>query len=69
MAWHVTAQVQRSVIGPSGQIVPSVEVHFLTDDGTAGTVTVPKSAFNAETVKERIDSYVAHLDAVGGLSG
>lgn len=69
MAWHVTAQRETSTIGPSGQVTPSVEVHFLTDAGVAGKVTVPKTAFSAETVKERIDGYVAHLDAVGDLSG
>lgn len=67
--WHVTGQVQRQVMGPSGQFVPSIEVHFQTADGTAGSVTIPKAAYNVDAVKERIESYVAHLDAVAGLSG
>lgn len=69
MGWHVTAQIQKNTIGPSGQITPSVEVHFQTDDGTTGSVTVPKSTFSAEAVKERIDSYVGHLAAVADLTG
>lgn len=69
MGWHVTGQVQRQVMGPSGQFVPSIEVHFQTDDGTTGSVTIPKAAFNVDTAKERIDAYVAHLSDVADLRG
>lgn len=67
--WHVTGQVQRQVMGPSGQFVPSIEVHFQTANGTAGSVTVPKAQYTSELVRERIESYVAHLDAVADLTG
>lgn len=67
--WHVTGQVERQVMGPSGQFVPSIDVHFQTSTGVAGTITVPKQQYNVDNVKERIDAYVAHLDAVSDLSG
>lgn len=68
-AWRVTNQVERKAIGPSGGFSDVVEVHFVTDNGTAGTVTVPKSVYNADEVKKRIDDYVSHIGAVEGLTG
>lgn len=65
--WHVTGQLERTQMGPSGQFTPAVEVHFVLDNGTAGSVVVPRSAYNADAVKERIDAYAAHLDAVASL--
>lgn len=67
--WHVTGQVQTKQMNTAGQFTPAVEVHFVLDDGTTGTVTVPKNVYNADTVKERIDAYVAHLSAVADLTG
>lgn len=69
MTWHVTGQVQRMVMGPSGQFVPSIEVHFALDNGTVASVTVPSNVYSAEEVKKRIDSKVEHLSAVADLSG
>jgi len=69
MGWHVTGQVETKQMTQSGRFIPAIEVHFVTDDGTDGTVTVPKSAYSAATVKERIDTYVGHLSDVADLTG
>lgn len=69
VGWHVTNQVERQAMSPSGGFVPSVDVQFVTDNGTSGTVTVPKSAFTADEVKRRIDAYVEHIANVENLSG
>lgn len=67
--WHVTGQVQTKTMSQSGAFVPSVEVHFTLDDGTTGSVTIPKNVYNADTARERIQSYVDHLTAVADLTG
>lgn len=67
--WRVTNQVERKVLGPSGGIGEVVEVQFVTENGTTGTVNVPKSVYNVDEVKRRIDEYVSHIGAVEGLTG
>jgi hypothetical protein len=67
--WRVTGQVERQMMGPSGQFTPSIEVHFVTDAGTTGSVTVPKTVYNGDEVKRRIEAYVAHIGAVENLTG
>lgn len=68
-SWHVTAQIPRSVQAPSGQFVPSVEVHFMLADGTTNSITIPKSQYSVAAVNERIQALVDHLSAVADLSG
>lgn len=67
--WHVTAQIPRQVMSPSGQFVPSVEVHFQLADGTTNSVTIPKNQYSDDVARERIQSFVDHLSAVADLTG
>lgn len=69
MAWHVTNQIEQNRIGPSGQPTPTVIVYFQLDNGTQGSVAIPKATYNVDTARERIEDYVAHLSAVADLTG
>jgi hypothetical protein len=70
--WHITSQRQDTIISETGPGFDTVwEVNFTVDSGpatgTRGTVRVPVSQYNAETVKATIEAQVYHLDAVANL--
>ena len=69
-SWKVTAQRETMALDPfTQQFARMVEVTFVTGDGTVGKVTVPVDQYNADTVREKIDAYVEHIDAVANLEG
>lgn len=67
--WKVTAQQETTEIDANGQLVPVVSVGFTTGAGNSGTVIVPKSQYNVDTVRAAIMGRAQILDAVSGLTG
>lgn len=72
--WHVVEGGQRLTqqISPTGNgFVDIWEVSYMIDSGPAagneGTVRIPASQFNAETVKATINAIVTHQHAVASL--
>jgi hypothetical protein len=67
-AWSVTTQSEGMGIGANGLATRGVTVGFTTPDGTAGSVFVPESQYNADNVRALIVARVATLEAVKGLA-
>lgn len=65
--WSVTAQRQTTDLSPDGRFVDVIEVTFLTDGGTAGTVRVPERQYSPERVRELIQQRVDTITAVESL--
>ena len=70
--WRIVNQRQDTIIsevGPGFQTVWEVtyEVTSGPGTGTRGTIHVPVSQYNADTVKKAIDAAVYHVDQVAGL--
>jgi hypothetical protein len=65
--WHVTRQVQRSVLQPGGGFGDVITVYFDTPHGYSGSVDVPLAMFTADEVRKRVDARVAVLDEVHNL--
>lgn len=67
--WRVVGQRQSTDLLADGSIGQVVEVTFTLADGTNGRVKIPLVGFNADRVREAIDTYADHLDAVSRLEG
>jgi len=67
--WTVIAQVPRSQVNSTGQLVKGMEVSFTSGGGVSGSVWVPLTDYNVETVRALIAHQVATFDAVGHLTG
>lgn len=70
--WHVTGQVQDTVISDTGPGFTTVwKVSYRVDSGpakgTQGIVNIPVDEFNKDTVRQAIEAAVYHLDQVAGL--
>lgn len=68
-AWTVTSQVERTVIGASGQPVDVVQVTYRLPDGTAGTVQVPAAGYSVDTVRAAITAAAQVRADVANLTG
>lgn len=66
--WKVTAQQETSEIDANGQLVPVISVGFVTGRGVAGTVTIPKSQYNVDTVRDAIMERAQTLDSIAQLT-
>ena len=64
--YKVTSQRQRTVL-QGDQFVPSMEVSFVTTDGTPGSVNIPLGQFGADAVKQAIEARVKDIKAVSEL--
>lgn len=70
MGWHIVSQAQVSGLDSTGHYVQGVNVTFTLDgNGQTGTVFVPLSSYNADTVKQRVDEFAQHLINVANLRG
>jgi hypothetical protein len=67
--WQVTGQTETTQITPGGQPVRGVNVFYTTGLGHQGSVFVPYSTYNADTVRRAVGQAAAQMDEVGQLSG
>lgn len=63
----VTGQRQTTVIDASGQITPVMAVTFKTEKGIVGTVDVPLSQYNIDSVRQAVGAKAATLDGIHGM--
>lgn len=55
-------------IGPNGQLIDEIDVHYTTGDGRhGGAIRTPLHGFSAETVSRHVDEAVNHLDTIRAL--
>lgn len=67
--WVVTGQFETMHAAPGGgAVVTGYQVNFTTGHGASGSVFVPMSRYNRDTVLAMISAKVAELDAVSTLS-
>jgi hypothetical protein len=68
--WRVTGQAPNQTdVSADGTVVEGTRVYFQMNSGTQGSVFVPQTSYNAESVKQRIIEAVSHLHAVNNLTG
>lgn len=67
-SWRVTSQTEQTQPNGLGQFVQGMMVAFITGNGVRGTVFVPDTQYNTDTVRQLISQKAAALDAVGSLS-
>lgn len=67
--WTVTGQTQATELADTGGFVSGVTVSFRTGNGVIGSVFVPDSIYNVDTVRQLVSQRAASLDAVHGLTG
>jgi len=66
--WRVTGQSETTDLGPTGQFVQGYRVTFALDDGTVGSVFVPKAGYSVTTVMAAIAPHADELAAVAALN-
>lgn len=67
--WTVTSQNETTAQDSTGNFVSGWTVYYQTQDGTAGSVFVPKALYTADNVRAKIAAAVAENIAVSQLSG
>jgi len=67
--WTVTSQNETTAQDQTGAFVPSWQVYYQTQDGTAGSITISKALYTADNVRAKIAAAVAENIAVSQLSG
>lgn len=68
-SWRITAQNQASEPNGMGQFVKGVNVAFVTDLGSGGSVFVPEAQYTVDNVKALVAAKAAEMDAVARLTG
>lgn len=68
-AWRVISQSETNRTDAAGHFVSGVLVYYTTANGVSGSVFIPDSQYNPDTVKARINERVAQHNVVGGLQG
>lgn len=68
-AWTVGSQQEATGQDSLGHYVPGVNVSFQTVSGMVGSVFVPNTQYNADTVRQMIAARVARMVAVRDLEG
>ena len=66
--WSVTSQIEQVQATPGGQLVDGYTVSFVTAQGHQGTVFIPRTSYNRDTVTREVDTQARLLDAVGALT-
>lgn len=67
--WTITYQRQKNALTGGGRFAQVMEIGFTVQpSGVDASIDVPLAQYNAENVKNLIDAYVAHIDAVHNLS-
>jgi len=68
--YKIESQVQAVGVGPDGRPVEGWKVgYFVESLGIHGSVFVPQSRFNANTVRALIADQIGHHEAIHKLSG
>ena len=67
--WRIVGQREANRQDEQGRYVAGVIITFQMADGTSGSVFVPQSQYNAENVKNLINTRAAVIESVTGLSG
>lgn len=67
--WKVISQQETSGQNDQGAYVHGVTVTFQTTKGVTGTVFVPDSVYNADTVRARVQARVDAMHDVHALQG
>ena len=70
--WMVTSQTQRDVLNPAGNGFDAVmDITFSVTSGpaqgTSGSVRIPVTQYDADTVRQAIDAQVSNLHEVAAL--
>lgn len=66
--WTVDSQTPRTKVNRANQVEDGFEVAFTTGQGHSGTVFVPESRYNRDTVRAMIAAKAELIDGVGALS-
>jgi hypothetical protein len=67
--WKVTGQTPSKQPTAAGVFADGINVTFLTGKGVVGTIWVPETVYNPDTVRTLIAQKVATLDAISDLNG
>lgn len=67
--WRIVGQREANRQDEQGRYVAGVIITFQMADGTAGSVFVPQSQYNADNVRNLINTRAAVMESVTGLSG
>jgi len=67
-SWRVVTQQETTEVTPQGQVTRGWRVTF-TVGGVHGSVFVPKSQYNRQTVAAMISAAAAEVAAVSNLTG
>ncbi len=62
MAYKVTDTREMSRMTEAGSVVQTYRVWLVTDNGSSGTVDVPKNKWNSKDLTEILDAKAAELD-------
>lgn len=68
-AWEVTGQREDYGALPNGQYGPGVMVSFRTRSGATGSVFVPGTSYNVDTVRSMVATQAEAMEAVHQLKG
>ena len=66
--WRVVSQIETTQPDASGRFVQGVLVSFQTESGVVGSVFVPASQYNVETVKRLITEKAFLIESVQKLT-
>jgi hypothetical protein len=66
--YTIAYQQPKTALGGDGKAIDGIEVGFVTAAGDHGHVFIPRSRFNADTVKAAVNAHVDELNAVRALS-
>lgn len=66
--WQVTGQTEQTQVSPAGAPVRGVQVFFTTGNGHQGSVFVPYTTYNTDTVRRLVGQAAANMDSIGQLS-
>lgn len=68
-AWTVTSQAQVTEQDQTGNYVSGWRIYFTMTSGTTGSVFIPQTIYTADNVKAAIQTQVAEMMNVEGLTG
>lgn len=67
--WQVTGQQETTEQAINGGFVSGRRVYFTTGNGNGGSVFVPDTMYDADTVRRMVSAAAANVDAIGSLRG
>lgn len=67
--WKVTGQTETTELGPGGKAERGKRLTWSSSDGLTGSVFVPDSLGDLESVKAQVSDAVARARSLQGLTG